>query len=128
MTRTATPTGLPQGLVGHDCDREQLPSATAAGPKGLTAHKLDVDRHPQHCAEHSCHHWCVITPRVYALPLTWQGNTCSCLPGYVSNLIGPTACGPAILPNGNATGAAGLAAQLCESYSRHFDMMMEVSW
>lgn len=55
-----------------------------------------------------------------------QGATCRCLPGFVSNLVGPAACGPAISPNSNASDAAALAAQLCDTYASYYEKMMQV--
>jgi hypothetical protein len=56
-----------------------------------------------------------------------QGATCRCLPGYVTNFIGPAACGPPISFTGNASDAAALATQLCGTYAASYEKMMQVS-
>eukprot|EP00879_Flechtneria_rotunda_P005094 GHRR01005372.1.p1 GENE.GHRR01005372.1~~GHRR01005372.1.p1 ORF type:complete len:506 (+),score=128.62 GHRR01005372.1:75-1592(+) len=54
-----------------------------------------------------------------------RGDTCKCYPGYMTNLIGPAACGPPINPAGNASDAAELAAQLCTVYNNHHNKMIQ---
>ncbi|MEW5314831.1 MAG: hypothetical protein WDW38_006300 [Sanguina aurantia] len=46
-----------------------------------------------------------------------QGNSCTCPPTVVVNLVGANACGASISPIGNATDAADLAVELCAQYS-----------
>ncbi|WIA33715.1 hypothetical protein OEZ86_006833 [Tetradesmus obliquus] len=54
-----------------------------------------------------------------------EGAICRCLPGFVSNLVGPAACGPAVGLNSNASDAAALAAQLCDAYASYYEKMMQ---
>jgi len=53
-------------------------------------------------------------------------NTCTCSPGHVTNLIGPTACGPPISSHYNVSNEVELAQQLCSHYSRYKELMQQV--